>query len=58
LILYSLGVAYADLKEPKKQAAIDNLKGFEARFCKGPRKKEFEDECDTATSILAKFNAQ
>ncbi len=58
LILYSLGVAYADLKEPKKQAAIDNLKGFEARFCKGPRKKEFEDECDTAVSILAKFNAQ
>jgi len=58
LILYNLGVAYSDLKEPKKQAAIDNLKGFEARFCKGPRKKEFEDECDIAVSILAKFNAQ
>lgn len=54
LILYSLGVAYSDLK--KDQKAVENLKGFAVR-CKGNIANQYPDQCDSTTSLLAKYGA-
>jgi len=53
LVLYALGNAYANLDPPKKQEAIDNLKGFNVRACKGPKAKMFKVECATLQSRVS-----
>jgi tetratricopeptide (TPR) repeat protein len=58
LILYSLGVAYANLAQPRTQEATDMLKGFVLRVCKGQKAAQYEVECEGArTTLTKKLNA-
>jgi len=52
-VLYALGNAYANLDPPKKQDAIDNLKGFYIHGCKGPKAALFKLECATVQSRVS-----
>ena len=58
LILWSLGSTYAKLEPPKKQEAIQMLKGFTNRACKGTKAALYKTECETANSLLSKLGAQ
>ncbi len=51
-ILYSLGSTYAALDPPKKQEAIEMLKGFSARACKSQKKINFAVQCETARTMV------
>lgn len=51
-ILYSLGSTYAKLTPPRKQEAIEMLKGFHVRACKGNKKKTYDVECNTANTLV------
>jgi tetratricopeptide (TPR) repeat protein len=51
-VLYSLGSTYAKLEPPRKQEAIQLLKSFNARGCKGNKAKEYQSECETAKSLI------
>jgi tetratricopeptide (TPR) repeat protein len=55
LVLYALGNAYADQDPPEKQKAVDNLKGFYARACKGPKAALYKVECATISSRVSKL---
>ena len=52
-VLYSLGSTYAKLEPPRKQEAIQLLKSFNGRACKGAKAKEYQSECETAKSLIA-----
>lgn len=54
LILYNLGIAYADLDPPRKQDATDLLKSFDQRVCKGQKAKDYPMECESVRTTLAK----
>jgi tetratricopeptide (TPR) repeat protein len=54
-ILWSLGSTYAKLEPPKKQEAIQMLKGFSARACKGTKAASFKTECETAQTLVVKL---
>lgn len=54
-ILWSLGSTYATLDPPRKQEAIQMLKGFTSRACKGVRASSFKTECETAQTLVAKL---
>ncbi len=51
-ILYSLGSTYASLDPPRKQEAIEMLKGFNARACKSQKKTNFNVQCETARTMV------
>lgn len=53
-ILFSLGSTYAKLNPPRKQEAIEMLKGFHARACKGQKKELYKTECETTSTIVTK----
>jgi tetratricopeptide (TPR) repeat protein len=57
-ILWSLGSTYATLDPPRKQEAIQMLKGFTTRACKGARAQSFKTECDTAQTLVARLGGQ
>lgn len=57
-ILWSLGSTYAKLEPPRKQEAIQMLKGFSGRACKGAKAAVYKTECDTANALLAKLGGQ
>ena len=52
-ILWSLGSTYAKLEPPRKQEAINMLKGFSARACKGAKAQSFKTECESAQTLVA-----
>ena len=53
MILWSLGSTYAKLDPPRKQEAIQMLKGFSARACKGAKAQSFKTECESAQTLVA-----
>ncbi|WP_437960071.1 tetratricopeptide repeat protein [Sorangium sp. So ce119] len=57
-ILWSLGSTYATLDPPRKQEAIQMLKGFTTRACKGARAASFKTECETANTLVARLGGQ
>lgn len=57
-ILWNLGSAYAQLEPPRKQEAIQMLKGFSTRACKGSKAALYKTECETANSLLSKLGGQ
>lgn len=57
-ILWSLGSTYATLDPPRKQEAIQMLKGFTARACKGAKAASYKTECDTSQTLLARLGGQ
>jgi tetratricopeptide (TPR) repeat protein len=54
-ILYSLGSTYAALKPPRTQEAIQMLKGFSTRACKGSKAASFKTECETAQTLVTRL---
>jgi tetratricopeptide (TPR) repeat protein len=57
-ILFGLGSTYASLDPPRKQEAIQMLKGFSTRACKGAKAASFKPQCDAAQTLLARLGAQ
>jgi tetratricopeptide (TPR) repeat protein len=54
-ILYSLGSTYAQLDPPRKQEAIQMLKGFSTRACKGAKAQSYKTECETSQALVTKL---
>jgi len=55
ITLYNLGSLYAQADPPRKQEAIEMLKGFSLRACKGQKAQQFQTECETARSLVTKL---
>lgn len=53
-ILYSLGSAYGATGQ-KKQEAIQMLKGFVARACKGAQAAKFKTECEASQATILRL---
>lgn len=54
-ILWNLGSTYAQMKPPRTQEAIQMLKGFSTRACKGAKAATFKSECDQAQTLMVKL---
>ncbi len=55
-ILYNLGSTYAVLTPPRKTEAIQLLKGFSARACRGAGATgKYKDQCEASQSLVAKL---
>jgi tetratricopeptide (TPR) repeat protein len=55
-ILYNLGSTYAVLNPPRKTEAIQLLKGFSARACRGAGATgKYKDQCEASQSLVAKL---
>lgn len=54
-ILYNLGSTYAQLDPPRKQEAINMLKGFYLRACKSARAATYKTECETSTTLVTRL---
>jgi tetratricopeptide (TPR) repeat protein len=51
-ILFNLGSTYAVMKPPKKQEALQMLKAFQARGCKGTKAQKFKAQCEQAQALM------
>jgi len=49
-LLFNLGMAYSKLKPPKKAEALQMLKGFSARACKGKHAKKYKVQCEQSAA--------
>jgi tetratricopeptide (TPR) repeat protein len=54
-ILFSLGSTYAKLDPPRKQEAINMLKGFNARACKSAKSMMYKAECETTQALVTQM---
>jgi len=54
-ILWSLGSTYATMNPPKTEQAIQMLKGFNARACKGAKAQSFKTECESTVALVQKL---
>jgi tetratricopeptide (TPR) repeat protein len=54
-ILWDLGSTYAQLTPPRSQEAIQMLKGFSSRACKGAKAQSFKTQCESAQSLVTKL---
>jgi len=54
-ILFSLGSTYAQLTPPRTAEAVQMLKGFSARACKGAKAASFKTECETAQTLITRL---
>jgi tetratricopeptide (TPR) repeat protein len=54
-ILYNLGSTYAQLTPPRTQEAIQMLKGFTQRACKGAKSAQYKTECETSQALVARL---
>lgn len=56
-ILWNLGSTYAQLPTPRTQEAIQMLKGFTSRACKGAAQAKYKSECEQAQTLMVKLGA-
>jgi tetratricopeptide (TPR) repeat protein len=54
-ILFALGSTYALLPQPRSAEAIQMLRGFNARACKGAKAQTYRTECETTQTLVAKL---
>lgn len=54
-VLFALGSAYGKLQPPRKTEAIQMLKGFSTRACKGAKAASFKAQCETAQSMVTEL---
>lgn len=54
-ILYSLGSTYAKLKPPRKAEALQMLKAFSARACKGKSAERYKADCEISATLVTKL---
>ena len=52
-ILFNLGSTYAVMNPPKKQEALQMLKAFNTRACKGPKAARFKAQCEQSQTLMA-----
>ena len=50
-ILFNLGSTYAVMNPPKKQEALQMLKAFQTRGCRGAKAARYKAQCDQAQSL-------
>lgn len=53
-LMYNLGIAYAQSGQ-KKQEAIQMLKGFTARACKGSKSTKYKTECESSQAEISRL---
>lgn len=54
-ILFNLGMAIGNAKNPQPQEAISMLKGFTARACKGAKAEKYKEQCLQAQAVLGRL---
>lgn len=54
-VLFALGSTYAILTPPRTAEAIQMLKGFSTRACKGAKAQSYKTECETAQTLVTKL---
>ena len=54
-ILFHLGSTYAILNPPRKAEAIQMLKGFSGRACKGNKAQSYKIQCETAQTLVTQL---
>lgn len=54
-ILFNLGSTYAVMNPPKKAQAIQMLKQFQARGCKGGKSDKYKEQCEQAMALIGKL---
>ena len=54
-ILFHLGSTYAILNPPRKTEAIQMLKGFSSRACKGTKAQAYKTQCETAQTLVTQL---
>jgi tetratricopeptide (TPR) repeat protein len=54
-ILFSLGSTYAQLKPPRTQEAIQMLKAFSTRACKGSKAQTYKTECEQSQTLISRL---
>jgi tetratricopeptide (TPR) repeat protein len=54
-ILFDLGSTYAVLTPPRKTEAIQMLKGFSTRACKGTKAAAYKTQCETAQTLVTQL---
>jgi len=56
-ILFNLGSTYASINPPRKQQALQMLKQFEARACKGASAQKYRDQCEQLVALKVKLES-
>ena len=57
-ISFNLGSTYAAMNPPKTTKAVQLLKSFSKRTCRGAKKKKFQEQCETAQALIQKLGAK
>jgi tetratricopeptide (TPR) repeat protein len=52
---FDIGSTYATMDPPQKEKAVRLLNTFTKRVCKGAKAKQFEEQCQSASSLLQKL---
>jgi tetratricopeptide (TPR) repeat protein len=51
-ILFNLGSTYAVMSPPKKQEALQMLKAFNTKACKGAKAKNYKPQCEQTATLM------
>ena len=54
-ILFSLGSTYAQLTPPRTQEAVQMLKAFSTRACKGSKASTYKTECEQSQTLISRL---
>jgi len=54
---FNLGSTYATMDPPQKEKAVRLLNQFTKRVCRGAKSKLFQEQCETASSLLQKLGS-
>lgn len=55
-ILFNLGSTYAVMNPPKKTQAVQMLKQFQARACKGGQSEKYREQCEQSMALVGKLS--
>ncbi len=55
IAFFNLGAAYASLKPPRKNDAMDQLRSFQKMICKGAAATRYADQCTQAQQLATKL---
>ena len=54
-VLWDLGSTYAKLTPPRTAEAIQMLKGFSSRACKGSKAATYKSQCEGAQTLVTQL---
>jgi tetratricopeptide (TPR) repeat protein len=52
---FNIGSTYATMDPPQKEKAVRLLNQFTKRVCRGAKSKQFQEQCEVASSLLQKL---